>query len=319
MTSPTVLSLGSINADFQMRVEAAPGSRDLLYAHEFVRLSGGKAANTAFIAARFGLRSLLFGRVGDDDLAEQALGTLAAAGVDIGGVSRARGQPTAVSVILVPPGAKKQIVLATNANDCWDDAAVAKVCRAITECPAPGSLIVNCEIPAAVVRQAVEAAHKRGLDVILDPSFAERVEPDLLPLLQGITPNADEAGRLLGRRIDSIADAAQAASELGSRGVAVACIKLADGGCVVATGGALRHIPAGNIDILDTTGAGDAFTGAFTIALLESGDGVEAAAWGVASANLATTGYGSQPSYRGRHEIATMARQLLDSMRVMDV
>lgn len=319
MTPPTVLSLGSINADFQMRVDAEPGSRDLLQARDFARMSGGKSANTAFIAARFGLRSLLLGRVGDDQLAEQALGTLAAAGVDISGVSQVPGTATAVSIILVPPDAKKQIVLATNANDCWDDTAIQALLTSIDQCPLPGCIVLNCEIPPAVVRSALGAARKRGLDAILDPSFAERFEPDLYPLLRGITPNAAEAGELLDRSITSVNDAAQAARALHAKGVAIACVKLSDGGCVVASADRLDHIPAGEVNIVDTTGAGDAFTAAFAVALLEGCDGLEAAAWGVASANLATTGYGSQPSYQGRAEITALAGQLLRSARTIDV
>lgn len=319
MTPPTVLSLGSINADFQMRLDTTPGSSDLLYAHDFVRLSGGKAANTAFIAAKLGVRSRVFGRVGDDQLAEQALATLAASGVDISGVRQVPGASTAVSLILVPPDAKKQIVLASNANDCWDEAALQTVLTAIEQSAAPGCLIVNCEIPPEVVRLAVGAAHERGLDVILDPSFADRFESDLCPLLQAITPNADEAASLLNLKISSVADAARAAAMLRAKGVRTACIKLSDGGCVVATADQLRHIPSGNIDIVDTTGAGDAFTGTFAVALLEGRPSIEAAAWGVAAANLATTGYGSQPSYPARAEIAAMAEQLFKSVRAVDV
>lgn len=321
MTTPlTVLSLGSINADFQMRVDHPPGSRDLLYAHDFVRLSGGKSANTAFIAASFGHRSLLLGRVGDDQLAEQALGTLAASGVDIAGVSLAAGQSTAVSVILVPPGAKKQIVLATNANDCWDDEAIEGMLETIHACTTPACLIINCEIPAAVVRRAVGTARQKSIPVVLDPSFAERVEPDIYPLLQAIMPNVAEAEVLLGRPIKSLADAGRAACELRERGVAAACIKLAEGGCVIATHDDVVHIPPGDdIEPIDTTGAGDAFTSAFSIATLERVGPIEAAAWGVAAADLATLGYGSQPSYRSREEITTMAQQLLEKMRTMDV
>src|SRR5690606_2899746 len=123
MTDRTLLSLGSINADIQMRADAALGSSEMLPAIDPCRLPGRKAGNRAYLGALFGLRSRLVGRVGDDELATQALTPLARAGVDISGVSRAKGCATAVSVIIVPPDGKKHIVLASNANDCWDDAA----------------------------------------------------------------------------------------------------------------------------------------------------------------------------------------------------
>ncbi|QIB49849.1 PfkB family carbohydrate kinase [Pseudomonas sp. OIL-1] len=319
MKSRTMLSLGSINADFQVRVNAAIGSNDMLPAHDFCRLSGGKAANTAFLAARFGHASRLLGCVGDDDLAQQALGSLAAAGVDLDGVNRVTGQPTGVSMIMVPPDAKKHIVLAPNANDCWDDAAAVKVEAAIGDANPPACLVLDCEIPAWVVRRAIQKAAASDIPVILDPSFVDRVEPAVLNRLHAITPNISEAGGLVGRDLKTISDAAGAARQLRNEGVELVCIKLGDGGCVLAAGSELIHIPAGEIDPVDSTGAGDAFTGVFSVALLEGMSALDAAAWGVASANLAVTGYGSQPAYADREEIVQMAARLSQDARVLHV
>nr|WP_298111385.1 PfkB family carbohydrate kinase [uncultured Pseudomonas sp.] len=137
MQRATLLSLGSINADFQVRIEQPPGSREMQLATGFRRFSGGKASNTAWLAAHFGHRSQLLGRVGDDDLAEQALGPLRESGVEIAAVSRAPAQATGVAMIMVPPDGKKYIVLATNANDCWDQAAVDGMREVIARAPMP--------------------------------------------------------------------------------------------------------------------------------------------------------------------------------------
>ncbi len=311
----TLLSLGSINADFQVRVDEPPGRRETLLSHDLCRLSGGKASNTAYLAARFGHRSLLLGRVGDDELAEQALGPLREVGVSVEGVSRAAGQSTGVSMIMVPPDAKKYIVLATNANDCWDEAAADAVCARIENSETPACLVLDYEIPAWVVRRAVEAAAHRCIPVVLDPSFPDRLERDVLPMLHAITPNADEAEALVEKPVDSIEAAAKAARELQRAGTKFVCIKLSDGGCVLACAQETLHIPPGEVEPVDTTGAGDAFTGVFAIALLEGQPPHEAAAWGVAAANLAITVYGSQPAYPDRERVASMAQQLLRAAR----
>lgn len=311
----TLLSLGSINADFQVRVDEPPGDRETLLAHDLCRLSGGKASNTAYLAARFGHRSVLLGRVGDDDLAEQALVPLRDVGVSVDGVSRAPGQSTGVSMIMVPPDAKKHIVLATNANDCWDEAAAEAVCARIEGSETPACLVLDYEIPAWVVRRAVEAAARRGIPVVLDPSFPDRLERDLLLMLHAITPNADEAEALVGRPVDGIEAAADAARELQRAGTAIVCIKLSDGGCVLACAQETLHVPPGEVEPVDTTGAGDAFTGVFAIALLEGRAPREAAAWGVAAANLSITVYGSQPAYPEPERVASLAQQLLRTMR----
>lgn len=311
----TVLSLGSINADFQVRVDAAPGSQETLLAHDFRRFSGGKAANTAYIAACFGCRSVLLGRVGDDELAAQALAALVDKGVEVEGVGRAAGCATGVSMIAVPPGAKKQIVLATNANDEWDDDASRCVAERIARAESPALLVADYEIPARVVREAIETAYEHKVPVVLDPSFPQRVEHGLLEKLEAITPNVAEAEVLLGEPLGTPGKAARGTRQFHDAGVRVACIKLADGGCVLTCEGDTVHVPPGNVTPVDTTGAGDAFTAVLAVSLLEGCPPVTAAARAVAAANLAVTGYGSQPAYPSRAKVASMAAQLLEGVR----
>lgn len=314
----TLLSLGSINADFQVRVDHRPGSKETLLAHDFRRFAGGKASNTAWLGATYGHRSLLLGRVGDDDLAEQALGSLREAGVDVSGVTSARGAPTAVSMIIVPPDSKKHIVLATNANDCWDEPSIAAMVEAIEATEMPACLVADCEVPADVVLRAAQTAREKNIPVVLDPSFPDRVSNELLACLHAATPNASEAQGLTGCKIQTLDDAAWAARQLRDRGVRIVCIKLGDGGCVLDAGDGAIHVPAGGMHPTDTTGAGDAFTGVFAIALLEGREPLEAAALGVAAANLAVTGYGSKPAYPDSKQVGSMAAQLLDDARCLD-
>ncbi|WP_028239027.1 PfkB family carbohydrate kinase [Stutzerimonas azotifigens] len=318
MERRTLLSLGSINADFQVRVDASPGSAETLLGHAFVRLSGGKASNTAFLGARFGHCSLLLGRVGDDDLAEQALAPLREAGVDVSAVGRVPGHATGVSLIMVPPDAKKQIVLATNANDCWDEAALDALRRAVEQAPPPACLVLDYEVPARAVRTAVLAAERCGMPVVLDPSFADRAERELFGKLRALVPNAAEGGALAGIDISDLESARRAARQLQREGVPLVALKLSDGGCVLATGEGLWHLPGGAVDPVDATGAGDAFTGALAIALLEGAPPLEAALWGVAAAQAAVTGYGSQPAYPQRDDLMKRVEDLRSKVRRCD-
>ncbi len=312
----TLFSLGSINADFQVRLDSSPGSRETLLAHEFLRLSGGKAANTAYLGAVFGHDSRLLGRVGDDDLAEQVLAPLRDAGVDLGGVSRSPHGATAVSMIMVPPDNKKLIVLAPNANDQWDEDACLRALSPLGATRGRACLALDYEVPAWVVRRAIETADTHGVPVILDPSFPDRLERDLLTRVAALTPNVEEAAALLGEKtLDSHEASARGALRLCDEGVALVCIKLADGGCVLAENGRAHLIPPEPVEPVDTTGAGDAFTGVFAIARLEGREPLEAAAWGVAAANLAVTGYGSQPAYAGRERVEALAGKLLRQAR----
>lgn len=313
MTRSRVISLGSINADFQSRTTEALQDGKTLYASGFVRLSGGKAANRALLATRLRHPATLLGRVGDDDLRHQALGGLAQAGVTLTRVGTARGVGTAVSMITVPPSGKKTIVLANNANDAWDDTSLDALADAINEAERGSVLVTDYEVPAVAVERAVTFANRQRLRVVIDPSFAERVDKNVLGMAFAIAPNAKEAGDLTGLEIeDSVPAAAEAAKRLTALGIPLICIKLPSGGCVAVHNGACTVIPAQPVKAVDSTGAGDAFTGALAVAILEGKPPVEAACFATAAAQLAVQGYGSQESYPDRLKLDAILPSLLN-------
>lgn len=294
----TVLSLGSVNADFQMRITAPPGSAAMLLAHDMWRLGGGKAANIAYLARLLGREAVLLGRVGNDELAEQALAPLRRAGVDLTAVHHAQGA-TGVAVVLVPSSGKKQIVLAENANDGWSEEELAAIAWRITHTTAPAILVADYEVPAAAVARAVQVACGRGLPVVIDPAFPERAERDVLALADALTPNESEARKLAGIGQEASLEAVAGALQATLR-PPLLCIKLEGGGCLLSWQGGLRHIPSAAEEVVDSTGAGDAFTGALAVALLEGQAPPDAAVFAVAAADLAVAAYGAQPSYARR-------------------
>ena len=304
-----LLALGSINADFEMRTDEAPGQKETLSAHDLVRLSGGKAANRAALARRLGHQAWLLGRVGEDDLALQALQPLREAGVDLHGVRH--GPPgTAVSIITVPPGGKKHIVLAGRSNREFEgpdlDAVVARVAAA-----PPGSVLsVDFEISPQAATRAIAQARQQGLQVVVDPSFPADVPHDSLRHVDALTPNVEEAFALAGMAGEGQADPhdagalEQAARRLAALGPPCVCIKLGDGGCLLLHDGRCWHLEAAAPErVVDTSGAGDAFTGAFAVALLEGQGPQEAARRGVAASEIAVAAYGSQPAYPDRRAL----------------
>ncbi|SEQ42617.1 ribokinase [Faunimonas pinastri] len=309
-----LLSLGSVNADFQMRVARWPEVSETLMASDFVRLSGGKAANRAFLAAKFGLPTRLIGMTGDDDLREQALGALRDAGVDLDCVYATGEQPTAVSMITVPPDGKKGIVLAANANRCWSEDSVGEALQAIRGAPDGSVLSLDVEVPPDVARRAIEAAQECGIPVILDPSPAEDAG-DLAGKVGYLAPNAGEAKALADIDTEAVEGARRAALALRERGAGTVFVKLGDGGCVLAGDEGVVHVPAEPVDVVDTTGAGDAFSGALAVAILLGKPVREAACFAVATASLAVTGYGSQPAYPERADVEALAGKLLGRLR----
>lgn len=305
-----VLSLGSINADFQVRTGRRPEISETVVADDFRRLSGGKAANVAFFAHKLGVDTRLFAHAGDDDLAEQALGPLRSIGVDLSGVSKVAGKETGVAMIMVQPDGKKVTVMAANANNAWSDEDARQVAQAVRAAPHGSVLVADCEIALSVLEQALHAARQRGMKTILDPSPPERVTDAMLALTDIAVPNSSEAKSLTGEECRNVTSAITAGSRLRERGVAAACIKLSDGGCVLVDADLVAHIPPVPVEIIDTTGAGDAFAGALAVAMLEQHPLGEAVCFAVAASHLAITGYGSQPSYPSRDEVSQMKKRL---------
>lgn len=305
-----ILALGSINADFQVRVDRRPDVSETLIAHDFTRLGGGKSANVAWLARRLGAPARLFGRVGDDDLAEQALASLREIGVDLAEVRPAAGAGTGVAMIAVPPDGKKGIVMAPNANEAWNDGDALRTAAAIVQAPPGSVLVTNAEVPAAVVERAMRAARERGLTTVLDPSPPDRVTDALLALADVVTPNAGEAQRLTGVECRDAASGIDAGRRLLARGAAAAAVKLPDGGCVLVAPEETVHVAPVPVEVVDTTGAGDAFAGALAVALLKRRPRAEAIRFAVAASHAAVTGYGSRPAALARDGITSIEARL---------
>ena len=295
-----LLSLGSISADFEMRVDRPPGEVETLPARDLLRAGGGKAANVAVLAQRLGCRAQLIGCVGDDDLAGQALDGPRAAGVDIAGVRRTRGHATGLSIVLVPPDGRKHIVATSGANMACREADIHAFVQAVSAADRGDALVVDWEITALAASRAVAAARDSGLRIVVDPSYPDAIDPADLRHVTAIAPNQSEAMILAGLGpggADALEAAAQAIARMGPQTV---CIKLDDGGCLAWHEGAAWHQASAPVDVLDATGAGDAFTGALAVALLEGRPPLDAVAFAVAAAELSVLTYGAQPSYPTR-------------------
>ena len=307
---PTIISLGSINADFQLRAKRwAEAGHDLLVT-DFMRCGGGKAANVAYAAHRLGSPVMLIGHVGDDDLAEQALSPLRRLGIDLQRVSSVGGTATGFVTIVVTPDGKKTMIAAHNANDVWTEEEAANAAATVAQVAAGSILVVDCAVSIDPVERAASVAVHRKFPVILDPSPVERMPDRLFPLADFVTPNSVEAERLTGIAVQSVEGALRAGRALISRGAKVALMKMAQGGCAVVTADSAVAIRPTPVKVADTTGAGDVFAGALAVALLEGRSLPDAARFAVAAAHVSVTRYGAQASYSDRAEVEKMLDQL---------
>lgn len=305
----TLIALGSVNADFHVRAGEAPSGSGSVLGRDLLRTSGGKAANVAVLASRLGAEVRLAACVGDDDLAEQALAGPLAEGLDLRGVRRRPGA-TGYSSIVVPPDGAKSIVLVPGANDAWA-ADAGGVESDVADAPDGSVVVVDLEVPRPLVDAALRAARDRGFTTVLDPAPPERCDDELLALAGHVTPDVDEASQLTGVDTSTREGAVEAGRRLRARGAACAYVKLADGGCaLVSSDGAVVVAAPEGLDVVDATGAGDAFAGALGWALLRGSDAMGAARLAVAASACAVGAYGSQESYPSVAELEAMAARV---------
>lgn len=283
-----VIVVGSVNLDYTVTVDRHPRPGETVLGGDTVTAPGGKGGNTAVAAARIGAGVALLGAVGTDPAGGLLLDALSAAGVDTALVRRADG-PSGAAYITVDPGGENAIVVSPGANAQVNRADVDRARAAIESATV---LFAVLEVPLATVRYAVATAAAAGVRVVLNASPVADLPPATLTVLDPLIVNQHEAAVLLGRTDPGpAADLASGLRELGPRS---AVVTLGAAGAVVAEAAGTTEIPAPRVAVVDTTGAGDAFSGALCGRLAAGAGLVEAAREAVAHAAQAVQRPGAQ-------------------------
>lgn len=290
-----LLVVGSLNMDLVVRAPRLPRLGETVLGGEFRTFPGGKGANQAVACARLGAPVTMIGRVGQDAFGASLLQTLAQDGVDLTYIRQDGGAATGVALITVVESGDNAIVVASGANGRVSAEDVRAAEAVFREAAA---LVLQLECPLEAVTEAVHLARHYGLPIVLNPAPARPLPDDLLQAVDYLIPNESELALLSGRE-----QRAQAIEALLARGVRHLVITLGEEGALLATEAEQRHFAAYAVQAVDTTAAGDAFVGAFAVALAEGQPLAEAIRWGNAAGALAVTRPGAQPSLPRRAEL----------------
>ncbi len=286
-----VVVVGSVNADLVVAVETLPAAGETVAGGRFAQWGGGKGANQAVAAARLGARVALAGAVGDDDFGADALRKLQDEGVDVSGVTRLDGVPTGVALIVVDAAGENQIAVASGAN--------AELGHVDLDLDGDGVVLLGHEVPDAAVIAGAEAAAAAGWRVILNPAPARAIDPRVLAVHPILTPNASEAEQLTGER-----DPIEAARVLHERTGAAVIVTLGGEGALLYDGGEGERLPAPEVDVVDTTGAGDTVNGALAAELAAGRPLHDAVRFALAAAALSTRAEGAREGMPRREDLA---------------
>jgi ribokinase len=291
MSPAPVVVVGSINADLVVTVPRLPRPGVTVTGGTFARHGGGKGANQAVAAARAGADVAMVGAVGADDLGAEALDELAAEGIDVSAVQRLEGVSTGVAAIVVDEAGENQIAVASGANAALDEEVVTAAVGRLPAGPR-GVVLLGHEVPESAVVTGIRAARAAGWTPVLNPAPARPLPADLEGVI--LTPNADEARELAGAD-----DVEAAAAALAARTGAPGLLPLGADGAVLRG----RRLPATEVRVVDTTGAGDAVNGALAAELAAGRPLREAAEFALAAAALSTRVAGARAGMPRRDDV----------------
>jgi ribokinase len=300
---PHLVVIGSANMDLVVRTEHIPAPGETVLGGAFVMVPGGKGANQAVAASRLGARVQFINRVGKDAFGDALLAALTQAGIDTQTTLRDADHPTGVALIGVDAQGQNAIIVAPGANHQVSSADVEAARESIA---AADAIVLQLEIPLETVTYAIALAREVGTRVILNPAPVRHTDPlpdALLRQVDVLTPNEHEAASLLGRASPHGMDWTWAAEQLRAKGVGTVLITLGAEGCLAASAEGSFHLPAQPVPVVDTTAAGDCFTGALAVALGEGKDLEAAARFASYAAALSVTRMGAQPSLPMRAEV----------------
>lgn len=296
-----LLVVGSLNMDLVMRVERLPRPGETVKSLAFQTHGGGKGANQAVAAARLGATVAMIGAVGRDDYGGRLLGVLRQDGVDVTHVRQLEDTPTGTAMIVVDVRGQNQIVIVPGANDAitFD-----QLQRGFAAKRDAAVCLLQLEIPMEMVKAAAKMAKEAGMTVVLDPAPAAPLADDLLRYVDVITPNETETFVLTGVEVTDPRSAERAARVLLDRGVGAAVIKMGAQGAFLHHGAATYYKPAIPVEAVDTTAAGDAFNGSFSVAISRGDTLAEAVDYAVAVGALTVTRAGAIPSLPTSGEVS---------------
>jgi ribokinase len=293
-----VLVLGVFVADTAYRASRMPKMGETILGNSFVLGPGGKGSNQAVAAGNLGADVTIITRLADDDFGKMAKQTWQNANVK-GSIKYSTNSYTGAAfifiddktgdnAIIIAPGAASEISL----SDIHDNSEIIS---------STDVFLTQLEQPIEVAQEGLKVAKENNKITILNPAPAARLPKEIFGLCDFITPNETETEALTGLPVRNEKEAENAAKVLNDLGVKTPIITMGEQGAFLYEHGLVPAFNAGKV--VETTGAGDAFNGGFSVALSEGKSALEAVKFGCATASISVTRAGTAPSMPARDEV----------------
>jgi ribokinase len=300
MASKQIVVVGSSNMDLVAKAPRIPVVGETLMGTDFFMVPGGKGANQAVAAAKLGGEVVFVAKLGKDVFAEASLENFKSVGINSKHIEQLDGVPSGTAIIAIDDNGKNIIIVIPGANG---KLMPADVDNAESDIADAAAVVCQLEVPLETVEQAAKLAKKKNVPFILDPAPARELSDELLGMVDIIKPNETEAEILTGIKVTDEASAGKAADALLVKGVKTVIITLGEKGLLLATDDSKEMIANNKVEAVDSTAAGDAFTGSLAYGLAEGKSLKKAALYANAVAAISVTRYGAQPSMPTKDEV----------------
>ena len=293
-----VVILGVFVADTAYRGSRMPKMGETILGNSFVLGPGGKGSNQAVAAGKLGADVTIITRLADDDFGKMAMETWESANVK-GAVKYSTNSYTGAAfifiddktgdnAIIIAPGAASEISL----KDIHENSEIISTTDVF---------LTQLEQPIVAAKEGLQVAKANGKITILNPAPAAKLPKEVFGLCDFITPNETETEALTGLPVRNEKEAETAAKFLNELGVKTPIITMGEQGAFLHEHGLIPAFDVG--EVVETTGAGDAFNGGFAVALSEGKSALEAVKFGCATASISVTRPGTAPSMPARDEV----------------
>lgn len=299
MSTNKIMVIGSANTDMVVKAGKLPLPGETVMGGKFFMNAGGKGANQAVAAARLGGNVTLVTKVGNDIFGKQTVEGLKKDHINTDFVFVDREAPSGTALIILNQEGENCIVVAPGANANLLPSDIEKVKGVFNA----EIILMQLEIPMEIIAFVAKKAKANDQKVIINPAPAQKMDDKLLNGLFLVTPNETEATLLTGITVIDEETASQAAKVFLDKGVENVIITLGKEGAYFENATLKLKIPAPVVKALDTTAAGDTFSGALTVAITEKMDWAQAISFAIKAASISVTRLGAQASVPYRNEI----------------
>ncbi|KAL8031955.1 hypothetical protein ABFX02_13G062200 [Erythranthe guttata] len=304
---PPLVVVGSANADIYVEIDRLPKEGETISAKNGQTLAGGKGANQAVCGGKLAYPTYFLGQVGEDAHGKLITAALEGGGVFLNHLNSVAGAPTGHAVVMLQSDGQNSIIIVGGANmSCWPENLRREDLEVVQSA---GIVLLQREIPDSVNIQVAKAARSAHVPVILDAGGVDAPIPrELLNFIDILSPNETELARLTNMPTETFEQISQAVGKCHELGVKQVLVKLGAKGSILFTQGEepIRQSIISAPKVIDTTGAGDTFTAAFAVALVEGKTKRECLKFAAAAASLCVQVKGAIPSMPDRISVLNL-------------